>query len=451
MQSTHVLALPVNISKIHESELSNSAKVNDSLEISASSLRWLRSNAIAACCVFLPVSLIVLSVLGICHLFFAASGGPNPVLIEKSQWCSFGSLPGTWTPSSSLPGSKWHIFNENCRLQNLLSNYSSSPANRTGVKEQRNLYGWPASSDYSRVASDATPAAKIVFIGDSVDRHILTYLCTHVGGRVQAAVVKTVMEDGSDPCESTPDGSEPAAQHTHRRKRNVSTTSINSAAPLSTNGSWPGCIINTCSSPSGQLHLLGTYIPGVHPTGPYHKGRRLGYKQRIDQAATVWKTYSSGPPDIVMVSSLLWDVARLYAHEPQQVAGEQLALAVIESWIQNYTEAVSYAKKVFPEAGLYAQRTTMQPRYDTSSGIMEKTYLGKAVFVRQLNAAGRHAAGTLGLEILDFEAIANRFQEGQRYLQDLIHPGLEVGLEMANMLLNYVEQLKEEARRGHSH
>jgi hypothetical protein len=52
-----------------------------------------------------------------------------------------------------------------------------------------------------------------------------------------------------------------------------------------------------------------------------------------------------------MVSSLLWDVARLYSHEPQQVAGEQLPMAVIESWIQNYTEVVAYAKKAFPEVG----------------------------------------------------------------------------------------------------
>jgi hypothetical protein len=63
---------------------------------------------------------------------------------------------------------------------------------------------------------------------------------------------------------------------------------------------------------------------------------------------------------------------------------------------------------IYMQAGLYAQRTTMLPRYDTSSGIMEKTYLGKAVFVRQLNAAGRYAAGTLGLEVLDFEAVASR-------------------------------------------
>lgn len=37
---------------------------------------------------------------------------------------------------------------------------------------------------------------------------------------------------------------------------------------------------------------------------------------------------------------------------------------------------------------------------------------------------------------------APRFLEGQAYLADMIHPNREVGLEIANIYLNYVEQLK---------
>ncbi len=42
-----------------------------------------------------------------------------------------------------------------------------------------------------------------------------------------------------------------------------------------------------------------------------------------------------------------------------------------------------------------------------------------------------------------------RFQEGQTYLADQIHPGSDVGLELANIYLNYVERLhRREGRAG---
>ena len=43
--------------------------------------------------------------------------------------------------------------------------------------------------------------------------------------------------------------------------------------------------------------------------------------------------------------------------------------------------------------------------------------------------------------MVDYEAVASRFLDGQTYLHDLIHPGTEVGLELANILLNYVDQV----------
>ena len=48
---------------------------------------------------------------------------------------------------------------------------------------------------------------------------------------------------------------------------------------------------------------------------------------------------------------------------------------------------------------------------------------------------------------MDYAALASRFLEGQTYLRDQIHPGPEVGLEVANILLNYVEQLVETRSR----
>ncbi len=60
------------------------------------------------------------------------------------------------------------------------------------------------------------------------------------------------------------------------------------------------------------------------------------------------------------------------------------------------------------QAGLYVYHTTMPPRHDSASGEMLKSYLGRANFIRQLNAAGRHAASLLGMEVVDYEAVASR-------------------------------------------
>ena len=42
----------------------------------------------------------------------------------------------------------------------------------------------------------------------------------------------------------------------------------------------------------------------------------------------------------------------------------------------------------------------------------------------------------------------SRFLEGQSYLKDMIHPGLDVGLELGNIYLNLVEQVKGADKRG---
>ena len=57
---------------------------------------------------------------------------------------------------------------------------------------------------------------------------------------------------------------------------------------------------------------------------------------------------------------------------------------------------------------MYAFHTTMFPRFNPATGMMDRAYLGRRVFIRQLNAAGRHVAMQLGLEIIDYEQIGTR-------------------------------------------
>ncbi|MEW5305710.1 MAG: hypothetical protein WDW36_008230 [Sanguina aurantia] len=227
--------------------------------------------------------------------------------------------------------------------------------------------------------------------------------------------------------------------------------------------------VHTCVGGQGAagagVWLLAAYFPGVHPTGPYHRdtasithGRKQPHTKvvhasrrqvthpfdsRLQQAAAAWESYSPGvAPDIVMTSSLLWDVARIHGSQPallQDPAG--LPLAVLRSWAVNYTGVLAFAVRAFPQARLFAAHTTMPPRYSPATGAMERPYLGHRTHLAQLNAALRYVARGLGVELIDYEQLSSRWLEGQRYLADLIHPGRNVSLEIGNILLNYVRQL----------
>lgn len=75
---------------------------------------------------------------------------------------------------------------------------------------------------------------------------------------------------------------------------------------------------------------------------------------------------------------------------------------------------------------------------------MEKPYLGRRYYITQLNAALVTVANKLGLQVVDYEQVGNRFLDGQAYLSDLIHPGKTVGLEIANLYLNLLYQHLEQ-------
>lgn len=289
------------------------------------------------------------------------------------------------------------------------------------------------------------PVANIMFISDSVDRHIMTALCEYSGGEIRAIVLRDSVSNSSGGNEDDACSSNLPEPSVHQPGGRLLT--------LMTAANYPSCIVNTCSTPrtNRRLRLLASYIPGVHPSGPYHKGRKLGFRRRIDQAATVWHAYASGPPDIIIISSTLWDLARLSAFQPDIMKKEELPRDYLESWVDNYTRVVEYTRlRVNAPDAMFVYHTNMMPRYDSASGDMIKAYLGRANHIRQLNSAGRHAASLLGMEVVDYEAVAARFLEGQTYLVDMIHPNPQVGLELANIYLNYISQIKRggSSRRG---
>jgi hypothetical protein len=101
---------------------------------------------------------------------------------------------------------------------------------------------------------------------------------------------------------------------------------------------------------AGPLRLASSYFPGVHPTGPFHRGVVQTAAQRLAASAELWARYSPGAgPQVVVVSSCLWDIARLARHEPEAVAGPELAPNLLAAWAANFTQVVALARTTFPE------------------------------------------------------------------------------------------------------
>jgi hypothetical protein len=73
---------------------------------------------------------------------------------------------------------------------------------------------------------------------------------------------------------------------------------------------------------------------------------------------------------------------------------------------------------------------------------MTKPYLGRRYFIEQLNAAAATAARQLDMQLVDYAAVSSRFREGQQHLTDLIHPNAELSLEVFNVLLNLVVEMR---------
>jgi hypothetical protein len=57
---------------------------------------------------------------------------------------------------------------------------------------------------------------------------------------------------------------------------------------------------------------------------------------------------------VVVVSSCLWDIARLARHEPEAVSGPELAPGLLAAWAVNFTQVVALARATFPEVRQYA-------------------------------------------------------------------------------------------------
>jgi hypothetical protein len=269
-----------------------------------------------------------------------------------------------------------------------------------------------SSSSTTDSSSEVLPAVNMLLLSDSVDRYVLQHVCDYLHGvkhtirareehmqpaapeaaapdsdaaqqetaavtdagegpttaaagegpasvvaAEQQAVAGSNSETAAEGSSSvvTGDSSSPAAVAGAADSREPQSASQQAAAspgggPSSLNAT--AYAFHTCELPgSVPLKLASSYFPGVHPIGPFHRGLTQNYSARISAAAAMWEEYAGAgqPPHVVGVASALWDVARLWKHERQQLDGQELSRPLLDSWVANFSGVVHYAKTQVPQ------------------------------------------------------------------------------------------------------
>jgi hypothetical protein len=106
-------------------------------------------------------------------------------------------------------------------------------------------------------------------------------------------------------------------------------------------------------------------LPGVHPTGPYHlpHTHTMNLAAKVDWAFREYQaTYGPAPPDMVVLTAALWDLARIRAQEPQLMGcssgdhrssqcqlAEHLPHATTHGYIRNLTLLVRHVQRWVPQ------------------------------------------------------------------------------------------------------
>jgi hypothetical protein len=258
---------------------------------------------------------------------------------SSSSSGSSGSSSGSSSSSSGSSGS---------------SSSSSDHGDESGAVSAAAAAAAHAAVDGAGATAPPRPV-RVLLLSDSVDRFIVQHVCEHLGGSkhthamlpgpaalaAEAAAAAAAAEAAAHvgPTSTVPAsaaGGEPPG-----RDGTVGPNPLNKTAYA----------FHTCSGVPG-LQLASSYFPGVHPTGPFHRYAAQAYPLRIDTAAAMWAQYAGdgAPPDAVSIASALWDVARLYMHEPGAVEGvQELSRPLLEAWTANFTRVVTYARAAFPQ------------------------------------------------------------------------------------------------------
>jgi hypothetical protein len=99
----------------------------------------------------------------------------------------------------------------------------------------------------------------------------------------------------------------------------------------------------------GRVQLAMHHLLGVHPTGPYHLNETGNFLQRITAAANGYSSSFGRPPDMVIVSSNMWDQSRVWSHqEGHHGTLNKLLPEIVQSWSVNFSMILSAVEVEFP-------------------------------------------------------------------------------------------------------
>lgn len=199
--------------------------------------------------------------------------------------------------------------------------------------------------------------------------------------------------------------------------------------------------LNYCF-PSTGLTLGHYYLPGVHPYGPYHFNLQGDYVQRTHMALETWhsKLGMARPPDLVVLSSSVWDIAGGVMRGDVQLFEPEMPMHWLNSYMKNLTDMIGYMRSMFPTETVVAFRTSPIPRFEPTTLHM-RVVPGHVAHINKLNAAGMAVAKKLHVPILDYAAVAAEFQAPVHYLVDDLHLKQDVSLEVMNLQLNLLATL----------
>ncbi|KAL6757005.1 hypothetical protein V8C86DRAFT_3135924 [Haematococcus lacustris] len=98
----------------------------------------------------------------------------------------YGVLGAYWTTPALPPGRHWHILQPSCRLRNLLPSITAATAGdqTSNVTTATTPAAQGTEGESVNVSNTSQLSMGILFLSDSVDRYILTYMCELAGGTV---------------------------------------------------------------------------------------------------------------------------------------------------------------------------------------------------------------------------------------------------------------------------
>eukprot|EP00884_Botryococcus_braunii_P012782 jgi/Botrbrau1/21504/Bobra.174_2s0012.2 len=340
-------------------------------------------------------------------LLFTIFGISSLYFQESYASCEYGRLPGRWVAKNAslhtygpwrryVPtywDMQWELFDTRCQILDLLGPRLKAldrlAKNETGV----HLFHFPQ--------------YRILLLGDSIERHMVADLCA----KYSAANEPFLLPGDYD-----------------NRER---------------------CKKDYMRCGACELPTLTVYREPLHGVmGTWDFEDEIGYRGelsiRIPKVLKNFRARFGGDPDLIVISSNLWDLSFWTHFQPEVLAQEDLNQHVIQSWLRNAAKLFHVVQASAEEGTPLVYHTVPYPRLDDypHSGKHGHFEIGTHSQVAQLNAAGRHLASVYNYHLVDVEQMTSSFYIGYLYLKDTHHPATFVSFNVLNIYLNLIRQVQ---------